>query len=105
VRLIPELSHEIASLHQYSCGRTPTRLLPAIGGRRRGRAVRAAPLAAEKEIAMDKTKHLESLKDDLFENLTDGDLGRASAGIQLTSANKESSTHVGKVYDEEFQDD
>lgn len=54
---------------------------------------------------MDKTKHLENLNDELFRNLTDRDLGRTSAGIQLTSANKESPTHFGNVYDEEFQDD
>jgi hypothetical protein len=54
---------------------------------------------------MDKTKPLESLKDELFQNLPDADLGRASGGATLrSSASKGGVTHIGKIFDEEFVD-
>ncbi len=53
---------------------------------------------------MDKTKRLESLKDELFENLHDTDLGRASGGEIRTSSNHAGVTHVGNIFDQEFDD-
>jgi hypothetical protein len=53
---------------------------------------------------MNKSKHLENLKDELFRNLPDTDLGRASGGEIRTSSNKAGVTHVGNIFDEEFDD-
>ncbi len=54
---------------------------------------------------MDKQKRLESLKDELFENLPDSDLGRAGGGgVLRTSSNHPGITHIGKITDEEFDD-
>jgi hypothetical protein len=53
---------------------------------------------------MDKKKDLESLHHDLFKDLPDQDLGRAAGGEIRTSSNKAGVTHIGKIFDEEFDD-
>lgn len=53
---------------------------------------------------MDKSKRLESLEDELFKNLPEADLGRVSGGEITSSSNHAGVTHIGKIYDEEFDD-
>jgi hypothetical protein len=53
---------------------------------------------------MDKKKSLESLHDDLFKDLPDHDLGRAGGGEIRTSSNRAGVTHIGKIFDQEFDD-
>lgn len=53
---------------------------------------------------MDKKRNLESLRNDLFKDLADQDLGRAAGGEITSSAKKASVTHIGKIFDEEFAD-
>lgn len=53
---------------------------------------------------MDKKRNLESLRNDLFKDLPDQQLGRAAGGEIVSSAKKGSITNFGKIHDEEFAD-
>lgn len=75
-------------------------------GRRRTAQERRPRRLSRKEIALNKTKRLESLQDKLFENLPDADLARMAGGNIVHTSDRSGyyHTHVGNVYDYESPD-